>query len=116
MKTRRWFTWSNWLQHVGFEHVETKTGLYFNDYGLAVQAAVAGQGLVLASWPILRDTFDAGLLSAPFENYVTTNIGYDVVTTLNAYNRSEIRSFIDWLVHTSNEEKSAHSSAGFLQK
>lgn len=85
-------------------HLATDQGLHFNDYGLAVQAAIAGQGVVLASWPILRDPVAAGLLQCPFSEKVTTDIGYDLVTTPVAVVRPEARAFIDWLTNAAERE------------
>lgn len=96
--TQKWFIWKNWLAHVGAPHLATDDGLHFNDYGQAIQAAIAGQGVVLASGPILRDQIGAGLLVRPFEEEVTLDIGYDVVTTQRAARRSEVAAFIAWIL------------------
>jgi len=104
-ETRRWFTWQSWFEHVDASHLATDRGLHFNDYGLAVQAAVAGQGVVLASWPILRDPIAAGLLICPFRETVTTDIGYDLVTTPQARFRLEVDAFIAWLVDAADRER-----------
>jgi LysR family glycine cleavage system transcriptional activator len=104
-ETRRWFTWKSWLQHCGKAGLVTDRGLHFNDYGLAVQAAIAGQGVILASWPILRDPVAAGLLVCPFTERVTTDIGYDLVTTPTARSRSEVQAFTTWLMAKANAER-----------
>ncbi len=96
-KTRNWFAWRNWLAKVGANNVDTDRGLHFSDYGQAVQAAIAGQGMILASWPILSSTIDAGLLVRPFEHMVTTDIGYDLVTTKQAHTRPEVKAFVAWI-------------------
>lgn len=96
--TRRWMEWTRWLAHAGAGHVVPGEGLRFTDYNLAVQAAIAGQGVVLASWPILRDLIEAKLLVSPFAERVDTDIGYDLVTTERALARGEVRSFLDWIV------------------
>ncbi len=103
-ETKRWFTWERWFSHVGSPHLATERGLHFNDYGLAVQAAVAGQGVVLASWPILKEPISAGLLIRPFAESVTTDIGYDLVTTREAQTRPEVDAFITWLGETAAQE------------
>lgn len=110
-ETRRWFTWESWFTHTGAAHLATDRGLHFNDYGLAVQAAVAGQGVVLASWPILRDPIAAGLLTCPFRETVTTDIGYDLVTTPHARLRPEVDAFIAWLVDAASREQQRDVSA-----
>lgn len=105
-ETRRWFTWDSWFAHVGAGHLGSDQGLHFNDYGLAVQAAVAGQGVVLASWPILKEPISAGLLVCPFSEKVTTDIGYDLVTTPSAATRAEANAFISWLTDAAAREES----------
>jgi len=99
-ETKKWFSWNGWLQQIGAADIQTSEGLYFSDYGLAVQAAIAGQGVVLASWPILRDAFDANLLVGPFSERISTDIGYDLVTTEQAQSRPEVAAFIEWMVET----------------
>lgn len=97
-ETRRWFSWRGWLDHMGVNGVDCSMGRQFTDYGLAVQAATAGQGVILAGWPALEDTLDAGLLVAPFPNsLVETDIGFDVVTTKSTSERPEAIAFVEWL-------------------
>ena len=96
--TQKWFTWKNWLTHVGAARLATDEGLHFNDYGQGIQAAIAGQGVTLASGPILRDQITAGLLVCPFAEEVVLDIGYDVVTTRQAAERPEVADFIAWIL------------------
>ena len=96
-ETRRWFTWESWMAHAGVSPCDTSKGLYFSEYGQAVQAAIAGQGVLLASWPILRDTLDSGLLVAPFAERVSTDIGFEIATTRTAAKRAEVVAFVDWV-------------------
>lgn len=103
-RTKQWFTWKQWLAHVGADDIDTEGGLYFSDYGLAVQAAIAGQGMILASWPILKEPIDSGLLVRPFKERITTDIGYDLVTTRQAQSRPEVKAFVDWIVATAREK------------
>jgi LysR family glycine cleavage system transcriptional activator len=103
-ETRKRYQWESWLEHVGAGGIATDGGLHFSDYGLAVQAAIAGQGMVLASWPILREPVDANLLVCAFPEKVTTGIGYDLVTTGRARGRPEVGAFIDWLVEAARRE------------
>ena len=79
--TRRWMGWQPWLAEVGAGHINPDRGIRFSDYNLAVQAAIAGQGVVLGSLPVLQDLVASNLLVCPFPERVTTDIGYDLVTT-----------------------------------
>lgn len=104
-ETRRWFQWEKWLAHVGAGDISAEGGLYFNDYGLAVQASIAGQGMILASWPILKEAIESDLLTRPFKERVVTDIGYDLVTTRQARLRPEVRAFAEWIIDTATVEK-----------
>lgn len=96
--TRRWMGWQPWLTEVGADHISSATGVRFSDYNLAVQAAIAGQGVVLGSLPVLQSLVEANLLVRPFPERVTTNIGYDLVTTKRALQRTEVKAFMDWII------------------
>lgn len=97
--TRRWFEWDQWVQRTDAPQIDTSKGLRFSDYGLAVQAATSGKGMIIASWPILKDLFDAGLLVQPFpETARSIGLGYDFVATPSDYERPEVRAFCDWLI------------------
>ena len=69
-----------------------------------VIAGTAGQGVMLAGWPALQDTLDAGLLVCPFEDsIVETDIGFDLVTTHEAHQRPEVAAFVSWLLAIADE-------------
>ncbi len=93
-----WFDWPTWLATVGAGGIEPGPGLRFNDYNLAVRAAIAGQGVVLGSWPIVRDAIEANLLVSPFAEKTRTDVGYDLVVTKRAMARPEVASFVDWIL------------------
>lgn len=98
VNTRRWNYWKHWLAAVGAGHVSPSDGPKFSDYNMAVQAAIAGQGFILGSLPILRHLIGSGLLVDPFGVSAKTDIGYDVVTTNDALKRKDVRNFIDWIM------------------
>jgi LysR family glycine cleavage system transcriptional activator len=102
--TRKWMGWKQWLSHVGASHITPGEGLTFSDYNLAVQAAIAGQGVVLGSLPILRSLLAAELLVSPLPDRVTTDIGYDLVTTERALARADVASFFDWIIDQARTE------------
>jgi LysR family glycine cleavage system transcriptional activator len=96
--TKRWMGWKPWLKHVGASHIVPGPGLEFSDYNLAVQAGIAGQGIILCGAPIFRSLVEARLLISPFPETVKTDIGYDLVTTETAKTRPEVASFTDWII------------------
>jgi LysR family glycine cleavage system transcriptional activator len=107
--SRHWFDWQTWLATVGAGEVKFGSGLWFNDYNLAVQAAIAGQGVVLGSWLIVKDALAANLLVSPFAERARTDVGYDLVTTKAAMARPEVARFVEWILE---ETDAAGSSPG----
>ena len=96
--TSHWYDWQTWLATVGAGEIKPGQGLRFNDYNLAVQAAIAGQGVVLGSWPMVRNAIEANLLVSPFIERARTNIGYDLVVTKEAMARPEVAGFVEWIL------------------
>ncbi len=92
-----WLKWDSWLAIFGREDVAGDRRIRFNDYTVALQAAIAGQGVVLGSRPIVQDALDAGLLVAPFAVSVRIEQGYEVVATQEALARPEVAAFVAWI-------------------
>jgi LysR family glycine cleavage system transcriptional activator len=89
--------WETWLDALGAERIRGHRRMRFNDYTVALQAAIAGQGVLLGSRPIVQDALDAGLLVAPVPQSVNIQLGYDVATTKEALERAEVALFVDWI-------------------
>ena len=94
-----------WLARVGAEHIKTGEGLRFSDYNMAVQAAIAGQGVILGSGPVFRDLVASGLLVSPIREKVVTDIGYDLLASERSLGREEVRSFRDWIIETAQPSR-----------
>jgi LysR family glycine cleavage system transcriptional activator len=103
--TRMWMGWTPWLARVGAEHIKTGEGLRFSDYNMAVQAAIAGQGVILGSGPVFRDLVASGLLVSPIREKVVTDIGYDLLASERSLGREEVRSFRDWIIETAQPSR-----------
>jgi len=90
--------WPVWLERIGAPQVVPRHDLRFSEYNLAVQAAIAGQGIVLGSAPVLSDLVSAGLLVRAVPHCLKTDVGYDVVTMRKAIGRQDVSAFFDWIV------------------
>ncbi|MCP6612179.1 LysR substrate-binding domain-containing protein, partial [Klebsiella pneumoniae] len=73
-------SWENWRRRYGPPTLNIDAGLTFSDETHALQAAVAGQGVVIASELLARDLLQRGVLSAPFSNALP-GARYYLVTT-----------------------------------
>jgi LysR family glycine cleavage system transcriptional activator len=109
--TRRWMTWQGWLREVGAGDVDGQRGVRFSDYNLAVQAAIAGQGVVIGSVPVLHDLIMAGLLLNPFPEIVEPRIGYDLLIAPQATGRPDVQRFAAWIVAEAADQRRGETAS-----
>jgi LysR family transcriptional regulator, glycine cleavage system transcriptional activator len=89
--------WSKWLQQVGVEDVEISQGVVMNRDSMAIDAAVDGQGIVLArttlaSWDLL-----CGRLVTPLTSALKVAKTYWVVSPKATAELPKIVAFREWL-------------------
>lgn len=97
--TKRWMDWENWIKFAKLDTtLNLNYGPKFTEYNLALQCAIAGQGFILGSTPVLSDLIKKGLLIDPFNLSIKTDLGYDLVYEKKAFIKPEIEKFISWIV------------------
>jgi len=97
--TKRWMDWENWIKFAKLDTtLKLNYGPKFTEYNLALQCAIAGQGFILGSTPVLSDLINKGLLIDPFDLSIKTDLGYDLVYEKKAFIKPEIEKFISWIV------------------
>ena len=90
-------TWPMWLKAAGVKNVPPTAGLSFNNMSLALDAAIAGHGVVLAYSTIAAADIAAGRLVRLFSLALPDQFAYYIVTAPGALERPKIRAFRDWL-------------------
>lgn len=90
-------TWSMWLKAAGVKQASAANGLSFNNIHLALDAAIAGHGVVLAHSTIAAADLAAGRLVRLFSLALPDPFAYYIVTAPGALDRAKVRSFRDWL-------------------
>ena len=93
-----WPGWSAWLKAAGVDTVDARKGLRFSDDGMALQAAVAGRGVVLTSTALARDLLAARRLGRPFKLSIPTGFAYYVVCPKDQVRRAEVAAFRQWVL------------------
>jgi LysR family transcriptional regulator, glycine cleavage system transcriptional activator len=89
--------WDLWLAPNGLKEEDLPEGDSFTDAALALDAAIAGQGVLLA-WPFLADhALSSGLLVRPFESMAVTRDSYWLVTSKNRLEPKKVKDFKAWL-------------------
>ena len=95
-----WPSWRVWLRAAGADKVDARPGPHLSSAELAVQAAIAGQGVALSSTALVAEDLKAGRLVRPFGEDFKTKVdsGYFLVYLEEAENESKIIAFRDWLL------------------
>jgi LysR family transcriptional regulator, glycine cleavage system transcriptional activator len=89
--------WRKWLRAARVKGIKTKDGPRFSHAGLALSAALAGQGVALGRTSLVVDDLAAGRLVRPFERSFRSQIAYWLVTPVSDVARDKTRSFRGWL-------------------
>ena len=96
-----------WLRAVGLEHIDADRGPRFSMDNMAVQAAIEGQGVVLASSAMVQDDIDRGRLVRPFPDTANqkTQFCYYVVYPESHLSRPKVKAFRDWVIEEAKTER-----------
>lgn len=89
--------WRNWFKVTGLNIIDPNRGLKFNEESLAIQAAIAGQGVALCSSIHVADDVALGFLVQPLDVSLD-GFNYSVVYLENHPKEKLILKFLDWLV------------------
>lgn len=89
-------TWERWALTAGVSGLQLSGGISFSDDAHAIQAAIAGQGVVLASLELARAELDNGLLVQPFGPVIEGH-NYNLVHTGRGDHRAEVEIFGIWI-------------------
>jgi LysR family glycine cleavage system transcriptional activator len=91
-------TWSMWFAARGARNAEVERGLRFNQSSLALEAATAGKGLVLAKRQLaLRDLADGALVSPLDEHDAPVGFAYWLVWPRGRRFEPAQSAFLEWL-------------------
>ena len=89
--------WSDWCRQSGLPAWLSKPRLDYHDEHLALQAAIAGQGYVLASCVLAANSVKEGLLVAYRPDVVLPGSCYMALCTPGKERHPGVRAFLDWL-------------------
>jgi DNA-binding transcriptional LysR family regulator len=94
-----WLTWSRWLDENKQSKLQPKRWLYFNYAYQMVQAALTGQGLVLARLPLVAESLANGDLIEPLPGHrLDSPMAYWLMIGPRSAQRPEIKAFCHWLL------------------
>ncbi len=104
-------SWDVWLKAHGLPAGAMKTGHSFTDASLCLDAAIAGQGALLAWQTLAEYALGKGMLVAPFRERIPTGLGYYLVTAKNRRDPDKVAHFRQWI--RTKMDATAHSFDDF---
>jgi LysR family glycine cleavage system transcriptional activator len=93
-----WLTWRRWFDEQQQSKLQPRRWLYFNYAYQMVQAALTGQGVVLARLPMVAESLANGDLIEPLPRLrMQSPHAYWLIVGPRSGQRPEIKDFCDWL-------------------
>ena len=103
--------WRNWLGLEGAAAIDANRGLTFSDMSLAIDAAVAGQGVALARSALAARDLIAGRLVAASASRKPADFAYWIVRPKDRARGAKIVRFMAWLRAEAAKEEAALAAA-----
>ncbi len=104
----RLFTWDDWLAAAGVSGVDTeRSGLHFNIANHALNAAIAGAGVVLGRETLAQRDIDAGRLVCPFDFRMKAEYSFYAVVLKEREHEPDIAAFLTWVQQEAADASSA---------
>lgn len=89
--------WRDWFRQVGLDAAEPTQGPAFNDAGLLLAAAAAGQGVALARGRLAGGELAEGRLTRLFADAARAEFAYYLVRPADAAPAPEVLALMEWL-------------------
>jgi LysR family transcriptional regulator, glycine cleavage system transcriptional activator len=104
--------WEPWLQVMGLDTVRPANTVRFTQYTDAVNAACAGQGVVIGRLPLLAELVHEGKLVAPFRSRAASRRAYYVIVAQHAQANPDAADFARWLLAEAEQAKRPAAHTG----
>lgn len=89
--------WRYWLDEVDAHEVQSNQGQFFTLSNMALEAALAHQGVALGRASLVSELLAAGQLVTPFHGYVKSPCRYSLAYPREIADRPCMRTVVDWL-------------------
>ncbi|HEY8361156.1 MAG TPA: LysR substrate-binding domain-containing protein [Ramlibacter sp.] len=90
--------WEPWLQVMKLDTVRPANTVRYTRYSEAVEAAIAGQGVVIGRLPLLAGLVAEGRLVAPFRSRAASRRAYFLEQPQRAAGNPHAQDFVQWLL------------------
>lgn len=91
--------WSDWFKSAGVALSKLPNQRQYSLYSLALDQAIAGQGVVLASYPLVADRLASGVLVRPFAGCypLASPFAYELILPSDGEAPPAVARFVEWL-------------------
>ncbi len=90
--------WNEWFSRIGLDSAQVAPDLVFNDYQLAVQAALAGEGIALGWSLTLQPLLRRNVLVKPLDQQIRTGNAFFVVANERSSKLDQIIPLVEWIL------------------
>lgn len=109
-------SWNLWLRQFGIDESQLGDGYTFTDAGLCLDAAIAGQGVMLGWQTLAHHALKAGHVVAPFVGRAATGLGYYLVTSATHRDPPKVNNFRKWIKAELAKDFAGNSRSDAMQQ
>lgn len=110
-RTPERFGWAEWLRLAGVQAPAPLREQRFGNGLLALEAAITGQGVLLASPALIQAELEAGKLAVAFPTALRAPLAYHLAGTPMASERPIVAAFRDWLLAEIRADRQAAAAS-----
>lgn len=90
--------WATWCVASGTQGLDTRAGIFFNQYSQIIQAVVAGMGLAVVPFCLVQALITEGRLSLAHDAHVKLPYGHYMCFRAEAADHPAVAAFRGWLL------------------
>ncbi|WP_375740308.1 LysR substrate-binding domain-containing protein [Pseudomonas boanensis] len=98
-------SWQEWFADNGVADAQVSNSRIFSLSGMAIQAAIEGQGVVLAQYSMIRKDLEEGRLIIPIQRAMPMPASYHLSWNPNHFHRAQCRVFHRWLIARGRDQQ-----------
>lgn len=108
--------WQRWLKSAGAPELDLSRGMEFNQASVAIDAAVDGQGVVMARTVLVAWDLLAGRLVRPFTTMLRCPYAYWIVGPASARGRPKVAALKRWLIAEARKDRERLAAMGLASR
>lgn len=97
--------WEQWLSAAKFNNLKPEPSIFFEDFNVAIKAAVEGQGVCLLPEILIKRELETGALVKFSETSIFVEKAYHIIYPNNRDLSENHSRFINWLINEINDQK-----------